>query len=192
MRSPTETVPALLAAALAAGCAQVPTAPPPAPPPAPAVTAVAPAPVPPPLLVVAAAPASPADVLARRLIAFHERLRQMAPADLAREQTRLANPEDPAQTLEAALLLGQARAPGDLARAIALLDPLARDEAAHGPLARLLMARLADQRRLEELAERQATQLREQQRRLEQLGQQLEALRAIERSLGRPPAPPPR
>ena len=74
-----------------------------------------------------------------------------------------------------------------------LLDPLLRDDpahAAHSALARLLHARLTEQRRLEEQTERQAQQLREQQRRLDQLNQQLDALRAIERSLGSRPAAP--
>lgn len=176
-----------LAALLLAGCAQ-PVVVLPVPEPVPAAP-------PPPVVIVEKAPAPPTpveDLAARRLLAWHERLRGLAPADLAREQARLQNPGTPEELMELALLLGQGRNPGDLARALALLDPLARDPASPlAPLARLLHARLADQRRLEELAERQALQLREQQRRLEQLGQQIEQLRAIERSLGTRPAPAP-
>jgi chemotaxis protein histidine kinase CheA len=194
-------------------------------------------------------PPEPADVAARRLLAFHERLPTLSSAERAQTQARLAASGSPDDTLALALLLGQTRQPGDLSRALALLDPLARDapapatEAAsaaaaaaaaaattispapaaaaagaasqppaqasepaslrapatpaaaasppHAALARLLRSRLAEQRRLEELAERQAQQLREQQRRLDQLSQQLDALRAIERSLGTRPAAPP-
>lgn len=175
-----------LCALLLAGCAQPVLLPPP--------PAAAPLPPPPPVIVVAPTPAPlpppPEDLAARRLLAWHERMRTLPATELAREQARLQNPATPDEVLEAALLLGQGRAPGDLARALALLDPLVRDAASPlAPLARLLQARLAEQRRLEELAERQAQQIRDQQRRLEQLGQQIEQLRAIERSLGsRPPA----
>ncbi|HZE92152.1 MAG TPA: hypothetical protein VE029_10685, partial [Rhizobacter sp.] len=72
-------------AALLTACAPmspVPEAPPPvAPPPAQAVVVPAPAPPQP----------DPADVAARRLLAYHEQLRQMAPPDAAQEVTRLNN-----------------------------------------------------------------------------------------------------
>jgi hypothetical protein len=180
------------AMALAAGCAAL-QPPPPEPAPAPVMPAAPPpeppppAPAPPP-----PDPAALADAAARRLLAFHERLRELSPAELAREQARLTEqPPEPALTLELALLLGTSRGNGDLPRALAMLEPMARPGAPQPwqPLARLLHARLAEQRRLEEQVERQGQQLREQQRRLEQLGSQLEALKAIERSLTtRPPA----
>lgn len=178
----------LLATLLLTACAQpvvrpVPTPVPeaaPAPPPLPVVIVEPGPPLPPP----------PQDLAARRLLAWHERLRTLPPAELAREQARLQNPAGPAEVLELALLMSQVRAPGDLQRALALLDPLVRDNGSPlGPLARLLQSRLSEQRRLEEVAERQAQQIREQQRRIEQLGQQIEQLRAIERSLGARPPP---
>ena len=56
----------------------------------------------------------------------------------------------------------------------------------------LLANRLMDQRRLEDATERQAQQLRDSQRRIDQLNERLEAMRAIERSLTtRPPAAAP-
>lgn len=176
-----------------AGCSLLPPAPTPAPvaPPAPAPAPAPPAPppvAPPP----PAAPAPAQDAL-QRLLGFHERSRSLPAAELAREQARLAGlaagGSDEA-TLKLAWLLGQARAPGDVARAIALLEPQARGDAAEAPLARLLLARLAEQRRLEEQLERQAQQQRELQRRNDQLREQLDALRAIERSLGPRPAAP--
>jgi len=159
-----------------------------------------------------------ADAAARRLLAFNERLREMGPVDLVREQARMSEALDasgpapgsgqiqapsqapsqaatqaPAQALELALVLAQRQQPGDLARAVALLEPLTRATAPapwQAP-ARLLHARLYEQRKLEEQLERQALQLRDQQRRLEQLAAQLEALKAIERSLNNPRTPPP-
>lgn len=183
---------ALAAALLAAGCT---TPPPPASAPAPSPPEVSVVPVyvpaPPPPVALPPAP-DPADAAARRLLAFHERLRTMGTPELAREYLRLSEAAGPPESLELALLLAQRRANGDLARAVTLLEPLLRDDAA-GPWAapaRLLHARLAEQRRLEEQVERQGQQLRDQQRRIEQLASQLEALRAIERSLTtRPPAP---
>ncbi|MBX3634872.1 MAG: hypothetical protein KF683_05710 [Rubrivivax sp.] len=194
------TAAALAAALLVAGCmtpppGEAPSATPPSqtqpPPSAPSPASVlpepAPAPPPPPAR-------DAADVAARQLLAYHDRLRTMGAAELAREHLRLADAAGAPQTLELALLLAQRRANGDLARALALLEPLLRDDAAANPWAapaRLLHARLAEQRRLEDQLERQGQQLREQQRRIDQLASQLDALRAIERSLtARPPTPP--
>lgn len=196
---------AALALGLLAGCAGLPPAAEPAPAPAPAAPAPPPPPAPappPPAPPPQPEPGAQADAAARRLLAFSERLRELSPAELAREHARLTEgPADPALTLELALLLGTSRSNGDLPRALALLEPLARPgaPAPWQPLARLLQGRLAEQRRLEEQLERQGQQLREQQRRIEQLGSQLEALKAIERSLSArpqtpaaPAAPPPR
>jgi hypothetical protein len=156
-----------------------------------AAPAAAPVPPPPPPVVVVmqAEPPAPDDVAARQLLAFHERLRTMSGAEQAQTLARMSPAGAPADTLQVVLLLAQTRQPGDLARALALLEPLVRDTSPWSGLARLLQGRLAEQRRLEELNERQAQQLREQQRRLDQLSQQLNALRAIERSLGARPAP---
>lgn len=185
-----------------AGCVALPPAPsetpaaPAAPAPAPVATPAPPAPAAPP----APDPAALADAAARRLLAFHDRLREGGAAEMAREQARLGDaPDQPGQALELALLLAQRQQPGDVARALALAEPLTRATApaAWQAPARLIHARLAEQRKLEEQVEKQATQLREQQRRLEQLTSQLEALKAIERSLNNPrpasgaPAPAP-
>jgi hypothetical protein len=135
-----------------------------------------------------------AEPAMRDLLAFHDRIRQLPPQDLATEIARLNDePPGPRTTLQLALLLGQTRNNGDLARALALLDPLLRSTAPEAapwqPLARLLASRYAEQRRLEEQIERQSQQARENQRKLEQLNEKLEALKAIERSLtARPPA----
>jgi hypothetical protein len=169
---------------------------PPAPAPAPVAPASAPAvvlvPAPPP-------PPDPADRAARRLLAYHEQLRQMPATDLANEITRLngvvsvtatAAPAD--AVLELSLALTQQRNPGDLARAVALLEPITRSSAPElapwQPMARLLLGRVAEQRRLEDQLARELTQRRDQQRTLQQLNEKLEALKAIERSMTtRPP-----
>ncbi len=208
-----------LLALLVSACtlpAQPPATPdmPPAPPPAASAPAVMPAvptpPAPPPT------PEAQERQAAQRLLRFHERVRTWPPGEVAREITRLearlqvdqqttaptaisgpapdaTDGAAPQTALELALLLAQQRQNGDLARALALLDPLQQPDAptATQPLARLLHARLAEQRRLEEQLERQAQSLRDLQRRADQLAAQLEALRTIERSLNtRPPGQP--
>lgn len=164
--------------------------PPPAAPASAPVVILVPAPPPPP---------DPADLAARRLLAYHEQLRQMSPPDLASEISRLngvvsatatAAPAD--AVLELALALAQQRNGGDLSRAIALLEPITKSSAPElapwQPMARLLLARVVEQRRLEDQLAREIAQRREQQRTLQQLNEKLEALKAIERSMTtRPP-----
>ncbi len=186
---------------VAAGCEQIahkpakhapaPTvepAPAPAPPPTPAVAAE-----PPPLPVAAA----PVDVVAQRLFAFNDYLRQLSPPELAQEVQRLnavasATP-NAANFLEFALALGLTRSNGDLARAMGLIEPLLRSTAPDvlpwQPFARFLQVRYAEQRRLEEALDRQIKEQRDTRNRLDQANEKLEALKAIERSLGPRPAP---
>jgi hypothetical protein len=150
-----------------------------------------------------AEPVDSADLAARRLLACHERLRQMSPADLSAEITRLgalaasANPSDPPDDVLALVLaLAQEHGPGDLARAANLLDSLQQraypNPQPWQPLARLLAARIAEERRLEDELDRQMSQRRDTQRAIQQLTEKLEALKAIERSMtARPAASPP-
>jgi enoyl-CoA hydratase/carnithine racemase len=93
--------------------------------------------------------------------------------------------------LRLALLLTQTRQPADTARALGLVQRTLADANAQDlhPLARLLEARLLQQRRLEDQLDRQTQQLRDTQRRNDQLSERLEAVRAIERSLSTRPAP---
>jgi hypothetical protein len=167
--------------------------PPPAPP-APAASAPATSPPVPPAL-------RPdfADAAARRLLAYQEQLRQLPAGELGAELTRqnaalAASGNAPAVALELSLVLAQTRNPADTQRALALLDPIARtptpEQQPWQGLARLLLVRLVEQRRLEEQLERQAGQLRESQRNVQQLNEKLEALKAIERSLNSRAAPP--
>jgi hypothetical protein len=150
------------------------------------------APPAPPVVVAPAAPpapvATPSDLATRDMLAFQEHARQLQGADLAKEIARYNDaPIGPRASFELALLLGQTHNNGDLARALSLLDGVLRSTAPDAmpwqPLARLVAARFGEQRRLEEQVERQSQQARENQRRIDQLNEKLEALKAIERSL---------
>jgi len=196
---------ACVVAAAAGGCAMAPPTEAPLPAstaPPPVVQAPPPAEPPPPPPPPAPSPQERADVATRRILAYQEQVRPLAGAELAAEIGRLNNqlPANqgaawPGTALELALALAQTRNPGDLARAIGLVDPVVRSAAPDfqpwQPVARLIAARLAEQRRLEEQLERQAQQLRESQRNVQQLNEKLEALKAIERSLTNRAPPPP-
>lgn len=196
------TVSSVLGALLLQACMSTP------PKPVPTAT-LAPAEAPAPKVVVVPAPPAqpePADMAARRLLAYHEQIRGLSPQDLANEIGRLnaavsATPTaaPPDVVLELALALAQQRSGGDVARAIALLEPITRSSAPElapwQPLARLLLGRVLEQRRLEDALNREAARNRDQQRTLQQLNEKLEALKAIERSManrptGVPLAPP--
>lgn len=158
-------------------------------------------PAPPPKVVVVPAPPAtpePADVAARRLLAYHEQIRQLSPQDLANEINRLnaavsATPTaaPPDVVLELALALAQQHNGGDVARAVALLEPITKSSAPElapwQPLARLLLGRVLEQRRLEDALNRETARNRDQQRTLQQLNEKLEALKAIERSMANRP-----
>jgi len=91
-----------------------------------------------------------------------------------------------AEELRKALALSQGRSSADLAQAAAQVDVIASDAQAAEPLkplAALLSARLAEQRRLQDNVDKLTQQLRDSQRRNEQLNEKLEALKAIEQTL---------
>jgi hypothetical protein len=170
-----------------AGCAApLPAAPPPA-----VAPEIVPAAIPAPLPVPAGPPAAAASestvpAPAETVIAYAERLRGLGASELAQEIQRLGDSSyAPARALQLALALGQARGAANFARAQALLQRvLAQPDAGRlHPLARLVSAQLADLRRADEQLERQGQQLREAQRRLDELSDRLEAVRAIERSV---------
>ncbi|MGE0348262.1 hypothetical protein [Hydrogenophaga sp.] len=166
---------------------------PPVPPPA--VTPVHPPPVDPPQVLDARTPPVP-DVLTA-LLTYAERLRALGATELAAEIVVQGDPGNaPLRQMQLALALAQTQAPADTARALGLAQRVVAhpgtDSVPLKPLARLLVNRLMVQRRLEDTADRQAQQLRDAQRRIEQLSDRLEAMRAIERSLTtRPPVNPP-
>jgi len=167
-----------------AGCASPRPAPqaPPAPvsvqaPPAPAL---APAPAP-------AARESRTTAPAVLALSHADRVRGLPAADLAQEVARLsAEPPTPLVQVQLALTLMQTRAALDGIRAGQLLQRVLAQDSADArplhPLCRHLQAQLAEQKRLEDQSERQAQQLRDAQRRAEQLSERLDAIRAIERA----------
>lgn len=138
-------------------------------------------------------PTTPPKDLLRDTLAYADRTLGASSTELARETARLSDLDEskPSRALRLALVLAQTRQPADTARALGLVQRTLANPAAQDlhPLARLLEARLTQQRRLEEQLERQAQQLRDAQRRNDQLSERLEAVRAIERSLTTRPAP---
>ncbi len=130
------------------------------------------------------------------VLAYADKVRPLGQPELASEINRLGEPgEVPLTQMQLALALAQTRVPADLARAQGLMQRVASGPAPEAqqlaPLARTLAARYGEQRRLEEEREKQAQQLRDSQRRIDQLSDRLEALRAIERSFTRPSNHPP-
>ncbi len=192
------TVPEPPPAAAAPTVAAPPAPPPlPAPPPPPVlrVTPVQAPPAAPPVELAAETPPVP-DVITA-LLTYAERLRVLNPTDLAAEIVVQGDPGSvPLRQMQLALALVHTHQPADTARALGLVQRVVGSPAPESlplkPLARLLAARLMDQRRLEDTVDKQAQQLRDSQRRIDQLNERLEAMRAIERSLNsRPSAAPP-
>jgi hypothetical protein len=170
------------------------SAPSPTPPPPLTVTPVQPPPVQPPVALDSETRPVP-DVITA-LLTYAERLRVLNPADLAAEIVVLGDPGNvPLRQMQLALALMHTHQPVDTARALGLVQRVVGHPGPESlqlkPLARLMAERLSEMRRLEETTERQTQQLRESQRRIEQLNERLEAMRAIERSLNsRPSAAP--
>ncbi len=125
------------------------------------------------------------------MLTYADRLRTAAGVDITQEVARLGDGGDsPTRQMQLAIALAQTRVPADLARALGLMQRVmgASSAEAHAlqPLARALAARYMEQRRIEDDRDRQAQQLRDSQRRIDQLNDRMEALRAIERSIVRP------
>lgn len=167
----------------------------PAPPPPPPVTPVEAEPL---------APATqPAGIFTQltqgpvgAMLAYADKVRQLQPPELTNELNRLGDlVEAPTNQMQSALVLAQTRAPADLARAIGLLQRVIGNPSSEAqplqPLARTLVARYQEQRKVEDDRDQKAQQLRDSQRRIDQLNDRIEALRAIERSFARPNTPAP-
>lgn len=128
------------------------------------------------------------------MLAYADKVRPLGGAELTAEITRAGDPGDsPSAQMQLALLLAQTRVPADLARALGLMQRVASNPSPDAqplqPLARALAARYVEQRRVEDDRDKQVQQLRESQRRIDQLNDRIEALRAIERSFARPNTP---
>ena len=141
-------------------------------------------------------PAAPLWLPARDTIApvlaYADQVRGLQGAELAQEIARLGEPPLPADQMRLAIALSQTRQLYDLIRAQELLQRVLAgtrdDDRQLQTLAGLLAARFAEQRRVEDLLDKQNQQLRELQRRLEQTQEKLDALKEIERSLNNRPA----
>jgi len=130
------------------------------------------------------------------MLSYADKVRPLGGNELSTEIARLGDPGDsPTTQMQLALLLSQTRVPADLARALGLMqrviaNPSPEAQPLH-PLARALAARYVEQRRVEDDRDKQVQQLRDSQRRIDQLNDRIEALRAIERSFARPNATSP-
>ena len=134
-----------------------------------------------------------ADPQLAELLAYQNALRLMTPSELAKAQLDLAKADTaPQNAIRRAMLHASVRAPGDLSRAQALLEPLAtatgKDAQLLAPLAQLLGGQYAELRRQEDSLDKLNAQLRDAQRRIDLLNEKLEALKNIERSLSVRPA----
>ena len=142
-------------------------------------------------LVAASTPQTSEPVLS--LLVYAERVRRMQPAEWSQEVTRLGDAASPTDQVQLALVLSQFRQLPEFQRAQDLLGRVLANPSAQAlhPLVGQLAYRLGEQRRLEDLLDKQNQQTRELQRRLDQTTDRLEALKAIERSLtSRPPQTP--
>jgi hypothetical protein len=176
---------ALAACLAAAGCALPRQAP---------AQTVASQPAPAPAVVAAPPPPAARDAVAQ-LLEHADRVRGLQGAELTQEIARLNDPGAPADQLRLAMALSQTRQLYDLVRAQELLQRVLSNQTQEARelhvLARLLGARYAEQRRLEDQLDRQNQQVRDLQRRLGETQDKLDALKEIERSLtSRPPAAP--
>lgn len=122
------------------------------------------------------------------LLAYHQSLRRMTQGELLKELSGLSlQQKTPKVLLQSAMVLSLTRGSGDLARAQAQFDIVATapEPEAQGlrQLAQLLSAHCADTRRLVDDGERLRVQLKDNQRKNDQLSETLEALKEIERGL---------
>lgn len=152
----------------------------------PAAKAPAPDNKPPPNIVILPMPAPPSDI--DGLLGYYQSLRDLSAAELAKELASLqAQPKNARLILQKSMVLALGRGSGDLARAQVLVDSVVKsgepDALPLKPLAQFLIANYAEVRRLIDQADKFSQQIRDGQRRIEQLNETLEALKAIERTL---------
>lgn len=176
-------------AALLAACA---TAPAPAPASAPAPTAAPvssePEPAPAPRVIL-----MPVASKIDELLAYHQSLRRLSHPELVGELQALERkPESNHLALQRAMLLAILQGEGDIVRAQRYAEGVVTsqepDAESLRPLARMLAAHYGELRRLSEQAARLHQQNREYVRRVGQLSNMLEGLKAIERALPAGPA----
>ena len=134
---------------------------------------------------------APTDNAARIVLNANDRLRQLSPLELGQE---VAPRDDaslpPGNAVQLALALMFSHNNGETFRAQTLLDQVLRDARPEAnewrPIAQFLADRVAEQRRMEGELEKTKQVRDDLQRRLDEANRKLEALKAIERSLGGP------
>ena len=144
------------------------------------------APEPVPIIAVLRPPSTPGEL--EGLLAYFQSVREMSPAELAKELVSLNQQAKCAQVaLQKALVLALHHNSADLARAQVQLDSVLKssepDAQALKPFAQFLLTSNAELRRLSEQADKLVQQNKDAQRRIDQLNETLEALKAIERGL---------
>jgi len=123
------------------------------------------------------------------LLAYQADLHTRSAADLAHELATLNEQQalSPELAMRKALVLNLGRSAAELALAQAQLEAVIGSAEVQAevfkPLAGLLVLRVAEQRRLLESMDKLSLQVRESQRRGDQLAEKLEALKAIEHTL---------
>lgn len=122
------------------------------------------------------------------LLGYYHLLQRMTPAELTRERQTLANiPASPSVQIRLAMLLGVPRTATELPRALALLDAVQRSHAPEAaslhPLARLLATQYQERIKLETQIDRLGQQLKESQKKRDELQEKIDALTDIERSI---------
>jgi hypothetical protein len=125
-------------------------------------------------------------------LAYYQMQGRLNAAELAKERSTLAaQPATPNVQIRQAMLLGHPRSGQDLARSLVLLEGLLKltDPSAVElqPLTRLLADQYTERLRLESQLDRQGLQLKESQRKSQELQEKLDSLTDIERTLTPPP-----
>lgn len=122
------------------------------------------------------------------MLVYHQELLRMPRPDLSREVDKLtARPKEPRVNVRKAMALGQLARKGDFARAQSSLAEVLADPSVEAqqlkPLVQMLSSHYAAAQRMSEQLESNERALADTQQRLTQLGQTLEQLKAVERSL---------
>lgn len=134
---------------------------------------------------------APTDNAARIVLHANDRIRQLSPLELTQE---VAPRDDgalaPGNAVQLALALMFSHNNGETFRAQSLLDQVLRDTRPEAndwrPIAQFLADRVAEQRRMETELDKTRQARDDLQRRLDEANRKIEALKAIERSLGGP------
>ncbi|KPC50431.1 hypothetical protein [Amantichitinum ursilacus] len=134
------------------------------------------------------APIAPAPLdPTRALTVFYVQTRDLPSAELSKRALELGNGiQTPDVTLRQAILLGHTHNPADTARAITLTESVIKADNGLKPYAQLLNAMWTERRKLEDQIDKQTAAGKDAQKRADQLKQQLDALKAVERDLAKP------